>query len=98
MLTRRKILSSLAANREAVRGFGVKKLGVFGSYARGQARKNSDMDFVVQFEKKSFDAYMDLKFFLEDLFHAKVDLVLADRIKPRLRQNILRETRYAEGL
>jgi len=53
---------------------------------------------VVEFEKKSFDSYMDLKLFLEELFDRPVDLVLADAIKPRLRAAILREAIHAPGL
>ena len=52
---------------------------------------------MVEFETKSFDAYMDLKAFLERLFQWPVDLVLRDTIKPRLRDTILRETLYAPG-
>ena len=57
-----------------------------------------DLDFVVELERKTFDAYMDLKLFLEDLFGCPVDLVLADAIKPRLRPTILREMIHAPGL
>jgi predicted nucleotidyltransferase len=49
----------------------------------------------VEFEIKSFDAYMDLKFFLEDLFSFQVDLVIADAIKPRLRESLLKEAVHA---
>jgi hypothetical protein len=73
-------------------------LGLFGSCARGEATSGSDLDFVVELEKKSFDAYMDLKDFLEKLFGCKVDLVMKDAIKPRLREPILKETIYAPGL
>jgi len=77
---------------------GVRKLGLFGSVARGDAREGSDLDFVVEFERKSFDAYMDLKLFLEGLFGCRIDLVLADGIKPRLKPVILDEAVYAQGL
>jgi predicted nucleotidyltransferase len=53
---------------------------------------------VVEVETKSFDAYMDLKAFLEQLFGARVDLVLKDAIKPRLRERILGEALHAPGL
>jgi hypothetical protein len=56
------------------------------------------LDFLVEFGKNSFDAYMDLKIFLEELFGCKVDLVLADSIKPRLRETILREAVHVPGL
>jgi predicted nucleotidyltransferase len=92
------VLQQLEENRDKIRSFGVKRLGLFGSCARGEATQSSDLDFVVELEKKSFDAYMDLKDFLEELFGCKVDLVMKDAIKPRLREPILRETIYAQGL
>jgi hypothetical protein len=52
----------------------------------------------VELEKKSFDVYMDLKDFLEEMFGCKVDLVMKDALKPRLRDPILKETVYAQGL
>ncbi len=95
MLTKDDIFETLSHRQEKLRGYGVKKLGLFGSYAKGEASEASDLDFLVEFDHKSFDTYMDLKFFLEDTFHHKVDLILADRIKPRLREHILQEVRYA---
>lgn len=77
---------------------GVLKIGIFGSYRRGSPRSTSDMDFLVVLERPSFDNYMDLKFFLEDLFSCKVDLVMEDTLKPRLRPYILEEVIYAQGL
>ena len=91
------ILNLLEANREAILRLGVKRLGLFGSAARGEAGLGSDLDFVVEFEHKSFDAYMDLKLLLEQLFACPVDLVLSGSIKPRLRPIILKEARYAAG-
>ena len=95
MQTQLEILEKLKNQKDNLRRFGVKRLGFFGSYSRGEASATSDMDFVVEFDRKSFDSYMDLKFFLEGLFQNRVDLVLADSIKPRLRQNIAREVQYA---
>jgi len=96
--SREQILETLEENREAIRSYGVRSLGLFGSYARGEGTANSDLDFIVEFERKSFDAYMDLKAFLEELFGCRVDLVLADAIKPRLRGAILGEAVHAPGL
>lgn len=93
-----EILRIIEENRDAIRDYGVRRLGLFGSYARGEGTQMSDLDFVVEFEKKSFDAYMDLKAFLEDLFGCRVDLVIADVIKPRLRGTILQEAVHAPGL
>jgi uncharacterized protein len=74
--------------------FSVRKIGVFGSYVKDSANSNSDIDILVEFKEKTFDNYMDLKFFLEDLFGKKVDLVISDTIKKRIRPSILRETQY----
>ena len=76
----------------------MRSLSLFGSSIRGEETSGSDLDFVVEFERKSFDSYMDLKFFLEELFDRQVDLVLADGIKPSLRAAILREAIHAPGL
>jgi uncharacterized protein len=70
---------------------------LFGSAARGEATEGSDLDFLVELEKKTFDNYMDLIFFLEELFNCKVDLVMKENIKPRLREPILKETVYVTG-
>lgn len=95
---KRHTLTILAANEAKIRSFGVRSLSLFGSSARGEDTSESDLDFVVEFEKKSFDSYMDLKLFLEELFQRRVDLVLADGIKPRLRATILKEAIHAPGL
>jgi predicted nucleotidyltransferase len=92
------ILNTLTANEARIKAFGVRSLSLFGSCARGEETAESDLDFVVEFERKSFDAYMDLKFLLEDLFGKRVDLVLSDGIKPRLRAAILREAIHVPGL
>ena len=90
-----EILDTLNDSRDRLRRYGVRRIGVFGSAARGEETEGSDLDFLVEFERKTFDAYMDLKFFLEELFGREVDLVLADGIKSRLRDSILKETVYA---
>jgi hypothetical protein len=97
-LTTSEILRTLEQNAPAIRRHGVRSLGLFGSRARGTAADQSDLDFVVEFETKSFDAYMNLKALLEQLFDRKVDLVLKDTIKPQLRERILSEALYAPGL
>lgn len=95
---REEILKILEENRNIIRSYGVRRLGLFGSCARGECIEASDLDFVVEFERKSFDAYMDLKLFLEELFGCPVDLVISDTIKPRLRTTILGEAIHAPGL
>ena len=90
-----EIMEILNKNMDYMRKeFSVRKIGVFGSYVKDSANSNSDIDILVEFEEKTFDNYMDLKFFLEDLFGKKVDLVISDAIKKRIQPAILRETQY----
>lgn len=95
-----EILEMLEANSNKIKKFGVKKLGLFGSYVRGEQVAESDIDILVEFGKgkKSFDSYMELKFFLENLLGCKVDLIINDAIKPSLRRPILSGVKYAAGL
>lgn len=97
-LTRRFITKSLLQNRETLRKHGVKRLGLFGSFARDASRQKSDLDFLVEFDSLSYDKYMDVKIFLEDLFAREVDLVTEKAIKPRLKLRILGEVEYVPGL
>ncbi len=92
-----KIFQILEPYQEKLRTMGVRKLGLFGSWARGDSKESSDLDFLVELEQETFRSYMGLKIFLEDLFETEVDLVLVDAIKPRLRDTILGETIYAPG-
>jgi predicted nucleotidyltransferase len=98
MLTRDEVLQLLARNRDRIRSFGVRGLALLGSAARNEATEASDLDLLVEFDRKAFDNYMDLKFFLEELLGSPVDLVLRDAVKPRLREPILSEAVHAAGL
>jgi predicted nucleotidyltransferase len=78
--------------------FGVKKIGVFGSVARGEAKEKSDVDVLVEFEstKKNFDNFMELCFFLEDLFGKKVDLITTSGLDKYIRPYVEREVIWCE--
>jgi len=94
----REILSLLAARRPELVARGVRTLGLFGSFARGNPREDSDVDLLVTLGRPSFSDYMDIKFFLEDLLQRPVDLVLEGALKPRVRAQVLAEVIYATGL
>ncbi len=96
--TAQEIIDILSAHRAELRAMGVVKIGLFGSFRHGTATPDSDLDFVVVLERPSFDDYMDARIFLEDLFGHKVDLVLEENIKPRIRSRIMSEAMYAPGL
>ena len=94
-MNRDEILKCLAEHREELAGLGVKSLALFGSAARGEAGPDSDLDFLVEFEgSATFDQYMNLKFFLEELLGRPVDLVTHKALKPRLKPYVEREAVY----
>jgi len=69
--------------------FGVKSLELFGSLARDEANATSDVDILVKFEETpTFDRYMELKFYLEDLLGIKVDLVEKAMLHPSIRSTV----------
>ncbi len=89
------VSTELEENKEKIKNYCVKRIGLFGSYIRNEQKSMSDI--LIEFEKGkvTFDNYMDLKFFLEDLLKCKVDLVMHDAIKPDLKPYVLGRVEYA---
>lgn len=71
--------------------YGVSKIGLFGSSAKGEQKETSDIDLLVEFEEPSFDRFMELSFFLEELFGKAVDLVTTNGISPYIESTVKRE-------
>jgi hypothetical protein len=92
-----KILALLRQHEPVLKKqYGIAKIGVFGSFARGEERPDSDIDVLVAFREgeKTFDNFMGIKFYLEDLFGRRVDLVTEAALKPLIRDPILQEVVY----
>ena len=93
MMNRDLILTILQKHQDDLSALGVKSLAVFGSVARNEADAESDIDILVTFRDipVTFDAYMDVRIYLEDLLKTPVDLVIAEllhsRIKPFVQQD-----------
>ena len=85
------LLAELLLYRNEIKAFGVKKLSLFGSFASGKPETNSDIDLLVDFEpgKKSFDNFMDLSFFLEDISGRKVELITTQSLSKFIGPHIL---------
>ena len=62
--------------------YNVKRIGIFGSYAKGKQTKSSDIDIIVEFTNPTFDNFMDLIFYLEDLYGKEIDLVTLKGLSP----------------
>jgi predicted nucleotidyltransferase len=89
-----QVSETLSTNRDRLAELGVASLSVFGSFARGEARPDSDIDLLVDFDgPATFDRYMQLKFFLEDLLKRRVDLLTRQGIRPELRSIIEQDSR-----
>jgi uncharacterized protein len=97
-VTKRDILHLLQANAPHIRALGVRRIGLFGSFARDQQADQSDIDLIVEFEpeRKNFDVFMQLSFFLEDLLGRRVELVTTEALSPYLGPHILNEAVYAD--
>ena len=91
--TKQEILRRVQTRREAIRSLGVERLGLFGSFVRGEQSPQSDVDLLVRFrpEEKTFDNFMELAFLLEDLLQRRVELVTTEGLSPYLGPHILEE-------
>lgn len=77
---------------ELRRRFKVKVIGVFGSYVRGEQKRKSDVDVLVEFEEPvGLFEFIALENYLSDLLGVKVDLVSRKALKPRIGERILKE-------
>ena len=100
MKTRDQILTFLSQNKKLFRDkYHIIRIGLFGSYARGDQNNNSDIDLLVEFEENTQDLY-DLKLQLKDFFQIKlgieIDICREKYIKPRIKKSILKETVYVD--
>jgi len=95
---RHDIIRLLDERRTDLERFGVKALALFGSVARDEAREDSDVDILVEFTAPAtFDRFMELRFFLEDLLGRTIDLVTPKALEPRLRARIESEAVHVPG-
>lgn len=95
--TKEKIFNVLQRNQSYLRALGVKRIGLFGSFVRGMQRTDSDIDLLVEFDptRKTFDTFMELSFFLEDILQHRVEIVTLESLSPYIGPHILKEVEYA---
>ena len=95
--TKQDILDVLDQNRSHLRALGVRRIGLFGSFLRGEQRPDSDIDLLVEFDpgQKTFDIFMELSFFLEEVLQHRIELVTVESLSPYIGPHILKEVEYA---
>ena len=95
MLTKNKILEKLKELKPVLaEEYGVKEIGLFGSYSDNEQSEESDIDILVEFEKPIGWKFFSLEKYLEDIFKRKVDLVTKKALKKQLKDRILNQTLF----
>ncbi len=90
------VIDTLRDRHEELRDFRVSRLALFGSVLHSTGKPHRDIDLLVRFQPggKTFDNFMGLKAYLEELFPGeRIDLVLEDTLKPAIRERVLAEAR-----
>lgn len=99
MLTKEEIKNILSENRVILKKHKVNKIGLFGSYASGRAKKKSDIDLLVDFDETiDLFEFVHLARDIENVLKTKVDLATPDALKPYIKPRILQEVEWIEGL
>lgn len=93
----KEIIKILRQNYKVISNtYGVVSIAVFGSYAKNKQKKRSDIDIFVELKEKykTFDNFMELKFFLEKIVGRKIDLLIKESIREELKPRIFKEAVY----
>jgi len=95
-LTKDGVIGAIKKSTLELRSFGVKSIGLFGSFVRSQSSPDSDVDILVEFDtgKRTYDNFIDTCFLLEDLLGRRVELVTIDSLSPYIRPYVLKEVEY----
>lgn len=94
--TQKEIFQILFEQQNELKKYGIKKIALFGSFVRDEQTKNSDIDFLIQFSKgkKKYDNFINLAYYLEDLFGRQVDLLTEESLSPYMKPHIVKEIKY----
>ena len=104
-MTKNEIKEILTRNKDVLKKHRVKSIALFGSFVRGDMKRQSDIDFLVEFDKTAFgenfegyfDNYRGLVLSLENIFGRKIDLLTTDMISPYIKSYIMQEAEYFEA-
>lgn len=90
------VFKKLRENKDKISNCGIKKIGLFGSYVRDEQKKESDMDFLVEFNKgkKNYRNFIKISELIEKLFNKKIDIVTKESLSPYIGPHIKKEVEY----
>jgi predicted nucleotidyltransferase len=94
--SRKTITDFLISHSDTLRKMGVRKIGLFGSYARNEQTQHSDIDLLFVMDDFTFASWMDVWNYLEDNLGCKIDLVPEKDLRDELRPTVLSEVEYVE--
>lgn len=91
------VFKILKENKDKISNCGVKKIGLFGSYIRGEQKKESDIDLLVEFDKgkKSYRNFIEINELMKKLFNKRIDIVTKESLSPYIGPYIKKEVKYA---
>ncbi|MDY6936752.1 MAG: nucleotidyltransferase family protein [Cyanobacteriota bacterium] len=87
-----EVITILAAHREQLKAMGVKSLNLFGSVARDEARPDSDVDFLVEFDRPvGLFEFIEVRLYLQDILGCDVDMGTENALREHLREPVLED-------
>ncbi len=97
MTTKENILNTLRLHKPELSNFGIRNVGLFGSYSRNEQSQNSDIDLLIDFEpeKENFDNYMAVYDIFESIFkNERIEVVTKNGLSSYIGPKILNEVMY----
>lgn len=90
------VFKILKENKDKISNCGIKRIGLFGSYVRGEQKKESDLDFLVEFDKgkKTYRNFIEINQLMKQLFNKKIDIVTKESLSPYIGPYIKKEVEY----
>ena len=94
--TKDELINLLQVHRQSILQFGVKQIGLFGSFVRNEAGKDSDIDFFIEFypEQKTFKNFMRLADMLEEITGRKIEIITPQSLNKFIGKYILAQVEY----
>ncbi|TFG02207.1 MAG: nucleotidyltransferase [Promethearchaeota archaeon] len=95
-LSKDNIFQILKQNKEQLKNHHVKRIGLFGSFLRGDNSSKSDIDVIVEFDegRKNYDNFIEVSYLLEKIFERKIDLLTIEALSPHMKSKILKEAHF----